>query len=429
MRLFGKNIDKDKMLYGGLIITFIILYASTAFVSWYHAITFFNIANAVWLSVLLSFVAEIGQASVLFSILLTDNKKKFLPWAVMIILTTLQVIGNVVSSYDWIIKHNGEGVESFQKSILFFMTAADPEIFKVVIAWISGALLPIIALSMTALVAQNMELRGTNARTALDGNENQEAEPPIEPIKVDQINATDIISEVSRIRPTQEDLDNLDRILKEKVAVKKEETKHPLGFTDEDVRLNKELVKEEIGNLNKFMFESPGVPTVEKEVNQSPSMEQIVEVLSPEDKEYMRNLLNDELPPVEQTQMTDEELQSLEEELKDADSPFIPHYSDEEVAEMNLDEYERTGSYHEYDKLLDEEIERLSYPVNHEPQIDLLKDLAEKKAEVPKLEEVLPEKEPEQIPKINPEEEEKKRVEEQRLERIRQIAQDNLKKK
>ena len=150
MKLFSKEISREKVLYGGLIITFAVLYLATAFVSWYHAITFFNIANAVWLSVILSFVAEIGQASALFSILLT-HKQKFLTWGVMVILTTLQVIGNVVSSYDWIITHNSAGVEGFQKSILFWMQTTDSEVFKVVIAWISGALLPIIALSMTAL--------------------------------------------------------------------------------------------------------------------------------------------------------------------------------------------------------------------------------------------------------------------------------------
>lgn len=155
MNLFKK--DRKTLLYGGLIITFIILYVATAFVSWYHAITFFNIANAVWLSVILSFVAEIGQASVLFAILLTKNKYKFLPWAIMIILTSLQVIGNVVSSYKYIIVSNSLDFEYFQKSILFWVQTANPEMFKVIIAWISGGILPLIALSMTALVAENMQ--------------------------------------------------------------------------------------------------------------------------------------------------------------------------------------------------------------------------------------------------------------------------------
>jgi hypothetical protein len=153
-----KNFDKNKLLYYGLIITFTILYAATAFVSWYHAITFFNIANAAWLSVILSFVAEIGQASVLFEIL-SSKKQKFLSWGIMFLLTTLQVIGNVVSSYKYIAESTGSDFLYFQKSILFWVQASDPEMFKVIIAWIVGAILPIIALSMTALVADKLHLK------------------------------------------------------------------------------------------------------------------------------------------------------------------------------------------------------------------------------------------------------------------------------
>ena len=159
MKLFKKNYDREDLLHLGLIVTFAILYVATAFVSFYHAITFFHIANAIWLSIILSFVAEIGQASVLFSILLTDNRNKFLPWVIMIILTSLQVIGNVVSSFDWIVTHNDAGLENFKRSILFAVQTDDPEMFRIIVAWISGALLPVIALSMTALVAQNIDLR------------------------------------------------------------------------------------------------------------------------------------------------------------------------------------------------------------------------------------------------------------------------------
>ena len=441
MKLFKKEVDKDNLLYGGLIITFIILYGATAFVSWYHAITFFNIANAVWLSVLLSFVAEIGQASVLFSILLTENKHKFLPWAVMIILTTLQVIGNVVSSYDWIIKHGGEGVESFQKSILFFMTAADPEIFKVVIAWISGALLPIIALSMTALVAQNMELRASEAKTVLDGDVgekkvqdflNNEFKPPID--------AKDVISEVSKVRPTQEDLNKLDMILKSNIAVKnealylspevqierinnlikEEKDKHPLGFTDEEIKHNEELRKEEINRIKEFMdnpvddlpfpvsqFKSPGISTVEKDTETKYNAEEQKEIREIIQREDDKLTASEEIPPI------------------------IPHFSDEELHDMFMDEHERTGSYHENENpeidSLDEEVDRLSSP------LDSLNNKQEAVSEI--IERPSPSSLPPPLPPPPPYhphgtlEDEKKRIEDERLEKLRIIARDNLKKK
>ena len=206
MKLFKKNYDREDLLYLGLIVTFAILYVATAFVSFYHAITFFHIANAIWLSIILSFVAEIGQASVLFSILLTDNRNKFLPWVIMIILTSLQVIGNVVSSFDWIVTHNDAGLENFKRSILFAVQTDDPEMFRIIVAWISGALLPVIALSMTALVAQNIDLRAKKRK------ELESKTSPINDVNnlddTEPIPASVIVGEVSKIRPTEEELES-----------------------------------------------------------------------------------------------------------------------------------------------------------------------------------------------------------------------------
>lgn len=230
MKIFKKEYDREYVLYGGLIITFAILYIATAFVSFYHAITFFHIANAIWLSVILSFVAEIGQASVLFSILLTDNKKQFLPWLIMIILTSLQVIGNVVSSFDWIIAHNDAGLDGFKRSILFAVQTDDPEMFRIIVAWISGALLPVIALSMTALVAQNMDLRAKKTKVTATVTGSTISQNPV-------IEAKDIISEVSRIRPTQEELDVLEKFLNSKspiITVPKEEDEIPKSIPTQE---------------------------------------------------------------------------------------------------------------------------------------------------------------------------------------------------
>lgn len=162
-----------KGIYIGLIITFGFLYIATAFVSFYHAISFFQLANAAWLSVILSLVFEVGQASVLFSLLLTDNNKKMLPWFIMIILTALQIIGNVFASYKFITEANSPDFQYFQQSILFWLEA-EPAMFKVIVAWITGALLPIIALSMTSLVAQNLQLKETNGEEINDNISNKD---------------------------------------------------------------------------------------------------------------------------------------------------------------------------------------------------------------------------------------------------------------
>lgn len=156
------NLSKFKIthkgLYWGLIITFAILYLCVGFVSTLHSITFFGLANSLSLAILLGLTYEVGQASVLFSILMTKNKDTFLPWALMFLLTALQVTANVYASFKFMVTSGNNDWTYWQKSILFGVQASNAEMYQVIISWIAGALLPIVALGMTALVAQNIRL-------------------------------------------------------------------------------------------------------------------------------------------------------------------------------------------------------------------------------------------------------------------------------
>jgi hypothetical protein len=389
MGLF-KNFDRNKWLYNGLIVTFIILYAVTAFVSFYHAITFFNIANAVWLSVLLSFVAEIGQASVLFGILLSENKNKFLSWFVMIILTSLQVIGNVVSSFDWIINHNDVGLAGFQRSILFWVqTGGDQETFRVIVAWISGALLPVIALSMTALVAQNINLRDEEKKRP-----KKDAELPSgytisqEPV----VDARDIISEVSKIRPTQEDLENLSRILEKKVPINE--------VPKEEDELNK----------HKELLGTTGVP----------------------DADYYNDAVKEE--PEESHEPDDDELSPVDLTNEEPDKIL---QKDIEIITETASHLTDNSKKIEFDEL-DEEVERLSPEFIISTKNGLVDGIIGTNGHsdppvIRKEEEKIPqdtEQVIEQPPNPSPTPfSSNDHITSDQLERIRQIARDNLKKK
>ena len=163
-----KSIRDSKQLYWGLIITFFVLYFCVGFVSTLHSITFFELANTMWMAVLLGITYEVGQASVLFSILMTKNSQKMLPWLLMFLLTALQVTANVYASFLFM-DTSGSNVWTFwQRSILFWMETDSPEMFKVVISWITGALLPIVALGMTALVAENLKLKDEENKEEFD---------------------------------------------------------------------------------------------------------------------------------------------------------------------------------------------------------------------------------------------------------------------
>lgn len=167
---------KTKSLYYALIATFTLLYLLIAFVSTLHAISFFQLANIGALAILLGIAYEVGQSTILFSILMTENKNRLLSWTMMLLLTALQITANVYASFKFMDTAGNNDWTFWQRSILFAVQADSPEMYKIIISWISGALLPIVALGMTALVADNIRLARGEGEKESQITETQEIE-------------------------------------------------------------------------------------------------------------------------------------------------------------------------------------------------------------------------------------------------------------
>lgn len=134
-----------------LTILFSILYLSVGFVSTYHAINFFSISNEPWLAIILAVAFEVGQAAVLFSLLVSKSKKT-MPWILMGVLTLVQVLGNIFSSYQYMVINNQDMIKYFTDSVLFYLQDPNPQVNQVMISYITGAILPIVSLCMTSMV-------------------------------------------------------------------------------------------------------------------------------------------------------------------------------------------------------------------------------------------------------------------------------------
>lgn len=182
---------------------FAILYISVAFVSTFHAISFFGLANQLWIAVMLAITFEIGQAAVLFSILTNATKNKIIPWFLMIVLTIVQVLGNVYSSYKFLITNSESLLQYFKEPIFVWMEMPDQQC-NVILTYIIGAILPIVSLLMTSMVTSYLEKtedkpviedKSTTLldisksldelETAINENSTDEQEEKIEPEKKD----------------------------------------------------------------------------------------------------------------------------------------------------------------------------------------------------------------------------------------------------
>lgn len=144
------NLFNKRNLYIG---SFSFLYVIVAVVSLIHSFSFFGLANTTIMSVLLGVAFEIGQAVVLFSILSTKKEQsKIVPWVLMVVLTLVQVMGNIFASYKYIVTNSVADLQYF-KDPIFVWTNLPDKMTTVIVTYIVGAILPIIALLMTSTLA------------------------------------------------------------------------------------------------------------------------------------------------------------------------------------------------------------------------------------------------------------------------------------
>ena len=203
-------------IYIGL---FAILYLVVAFVSLIHAVSFFGLANVNWMAIMLSIAFELGQAAVLFSILTSSkDRKRFMPWVLMCILTAVQVLGNVYSSYKHIVTYSPENLRYFKEPI-FIWTSLPDNVATVIITYIVGAILPITALLLTSMVANYIE----DIRHDVDKNEKTE-ETHEEVVPEDNVEEAKELLEDNIV---EDNMTNSEENKEENFEETKEESKEP----------------------------------------------------------------------------------------------------------------------------------------------------------------------------------------------------------
>ncbi len=141
------------------------------------------------MSIILAFAFEVGQAAVLLAILTSaKDRSKFTPWILMCILTLVQIIGNVYSSYKYIMLNASENLRYFKEPIFIWTDLPDDQA-TVIITYISSAILPLCALLLTSMITNYLEDNGKNdeKETITDEEVEEEIEEkPVEEIQEDK---------------------------------------------------------------------------------------------------------------------------------------------------------------------------------------------------------------------------------------------------
>ena len=230
-----KKFLTKRNIYIGL---FAILYITVALVSLIHSFAFFGLANDNAMSIMLGTTFEIGQAAVLLSILTSKkDRSRIMPWCLMILLTAVQVLGNVYSSYKYLMTHSTGDLRFFKEPIFIWTTLPDAQA-TVIITYIVGAILPIVALCMTSMVSNYIE---DTSNEDTDDNNKLEKHPTEVPKDYNNI-------EGPTEEPVKETIEEVEEPAKETI----EEAKEPI---EEPIEESKEPIEEPIGEVEEPVVE------------------------------------------------------------------------------------------------------------------------------------------------------------------------------
>lgn len=201
---------KNKLVKFFIITTFVTLYVIVSLISCIHTIDFFLLSNPRWLAISLAIAFEIGAAASLASIIVLDKMNKTIIWFLFIILTFMQAMGNTYFAYV--------NVHDFQGWIeLFGLVDYDIITQKRILAVVSGAILPLIALGFIKSLVDYLKPEEETKNTLLEENNEEDKDEIIKSEVTQPIDKEEIIetNETENIQPITEDI-NIDEVEKKK---------------------------------------------------------------------------------------------------------------------------------------------------------------------------------------------------------------------
>jgi hypothetical protein len=362
-----------------IIAAFLVPIITVAIVSISHVTKWYGISNPLTWSVYLSIGVEIAALSALAAISANMGKKVYFPFAIV---TIIQFIGNIFFAYSYI-DINGQSFKDWVGLVspLVEFMGVEPTDFvghKRFLAFFAGGMLPIISLSFLHMLVKFTE-----------EDRNNQKENILNKVQ-DNVISSDIEDETNRLKLSQRDLEILEKHLVNpnppnealiKAAQKysdqvREKHTHINDFDETSVK--PQLTQEERGEILAEMMENDqklGLydepfdnPLINPETTSTlnvPEMmlttnQEIIESI-PSDDEFtdwdvtLMDGLEDEVSffteeeienffqekPTEEE--TDQNFSTITPKIVNIfqEEDFVPGLSDEEIMEMNQDEYER----------------------------------------------------------------------------------------
>jgi hypothetical protein len=361
-----------------IIAAFLVPIITVAVVSISHVTMWYGLSNPFTWAIYLSIGIEIAALSALAAISADMGSKVYFPFSIV---TLIQFIGNIFFAYTFIdvdSKTFKDWVDLV--SPLVYYLGVEPTDFvghKRFLALFAGGMLPVISLSFLHMLVKFTEEDRKN-KLVDEPKEEPKVEPKEDPVKMD---ASDIVSEVSRIRLSEEDLKILEKVLLTPSSPNealfnaaenyKKKTDDEILKQAEEIKLKRTFEQsEKVKESSEEEFGSDNIEEEHTSISNIQYQETVTDEVTPEstivedivetnDKEIQREALIEMVKLDEELGLYDEPFDNplIKENIYDVDksneqSLIVPALSDEEVREMFMNEWERKYDYEE-----DEEID------------------------------------------------------------------------
>jgi len=313
--------------YKTLIVSaFLIPIITVALVSISHVTEWYGISNPLTWSIYLSVGIEIAALSALAAISANMGKKVYFPF---LIVTLIQFIGNIYFAYSHI-SIDGESFKMWVELVsplleLMGIESTDFIAHKRFLSLFAGGMLPIISLSFLHMLVKFTEEDKLN-----DKKETTEEKIEVEnDIIQDKIDSKDLIAEVSRLRLSEDDLNTLEKFLSKPPPPNDNLVKSAIKY--QDIIKDRKIVEDDFIS--------------DEEVDEMYSITSNTNGnFIKEDSEVFSTIPSN----------TEEETQVFSTIPSNNENIFhnniIPSLSDEEIMEMNQDEYERKLYFDDLEK-------------------------------------------------------------------------------
>jgi hypothetical protein len=333
-----------------IIAAFLIPILTVAVVSISHVTQWYGISNPVSWSVYLSIGIEIAALSALAAISANMGSKVYFPFAIV---TLIQFIGNIFFAYSFIdinSKQFKDWVDLVSPLVEFI--GVDNNDFvghKRFLALFAGGMLPIISLSFLHMLVKFTE------EDRMKG-----VESTIDEKLINEVDAKEIIGEVSRLRLSDEDLEILTKHLENPSKPNEALIKAANEYKKRNELLSEMMKNDEELGLYDEPFDNPLIkedviePQTEPEVIET--VNEVVEI--PNEEIIENNQIVEEEEIFQEEPTIEEERQNFSIIDPNVTNIFqqepTPSLSDEEIMEMNQDEYERKLENDDFDGFVPE---------------------------------------------------------------------------